>query len=49
MILGYISKIKGDIAKQTMEVSGHQGGGGWGGGGGAGYRYYIDDGYITRM
>ena len=48
MILGYISKIKGDIAKQTMEVSGHQGGG-WGGGGGAGYRYYIDDGYITRM
>ena len=28
MILGYISKIKGDIAKQTMEVSGHQGGGG---------------------
>ena len=47
MILGYISKIKGDIAKQTMEVSGHQGG--EGGGGGAGYRYYIDDGYITRM
>ena len=36
MILGYISKIKGDIAKQTMEVSGHQGGGGWGEGVGRG-------------
>ena len=34
MILGYISKIKGDIAKQTMEVSGHQGG--WGEGVGRG-------------
>ena len=36
MILGYISKIKGDIAKQTMEVSGHQGGGGGGEGVGRG-------------
>ena len=29
---GYISTMWGDITKQTMEVSGHQGvGGGWGG------------------
>ena len=32
-----------------MEVSGHQGGAGVGGAGGAGYRYYIDNGYITKM
>ena len=32
-----------------MEVSGHQGGGGVGGAGGAEYRYYIDNGYITKM
>ena len=33
----------GDITKQTMEVSAHQEEGR------GGYRYYIDDGYITKM
>ena len=35
----------GDITKQTMEVSAHQ----EEGRGGGGYRYYIDNGYITKM
>lgn len=41
--------MKEDITKQTIEVSGHQGGRGEGERGGVGYRYYIDDGYITKM